>query len=728
MPINAYSTTESPFAAFQGAEMLQASYNALEQEISNYLNTEDVARVLAAAVFGAQAHDGQNRQSGEPYFTHPISVALILATSRFDVPVLQAALLHDVLEDTPVTKEQMIKRFGVQVADIVDGVSKLYELKHKGPTIVQAETFRHMLIACAKDPRVILIKLADRLHNLQTLGAFKGRPDKQKRIAKETLEVYTPIADRFGLFLFNIQLEDLAFSYLYPWRYAVINHHFNTEKTQERQKASVNQLRAELEPVFKALSIPVSIQPRPRHLRHIYDRMVRKGSFREAMKTQSIRILTDSVDSCYRILGCLHNRFHPVENKLKDYIGSPKSNGYRSLHTSVITDSGEVFNIQIRTQSMHALAEMGIIAVWHQKLKNQLNQEEQSHSLSVSKNMSDFLTRIKDIQDFTHDPEEFYATVKAEMGTKDIRVYTPDHKPIDLPFGATPIDFAYAIHTKIGNHCVGATVNGRDYPITQVLEHGQTVSIRTDPNAHPHPLWVEKTATQRAKTAVREYFKKVSSEEACAMGAKRFAQAAARYVQDEALVQSRLQEFLEKHQLSAETVFTDIGYGRRQSSLLAASLFSDYEMLPESQQAIQVQSALGVDHIHLANCCHPLPNDPITGELSTNQDGITIHRRDCPTAQKINPNHWVLAEWAPEVQGLFASRIVIECIDRRGLLNEITNITGDSIDIRNLNIETNAEAKTARLTLDLGVLNRSALAKVISRLRSISGILSISRV
>ncbi|MDO4436180.1 MAG: RelA/SpoT family protein [Cardiobacteriaceae bacterium] len=725
MPVS-YPLVSNPFAEFYGSELLNEHYQLLEQAISQYLNPSDVEKVLAAAVFGAQAHDGQKRKSGEPYFTHPIQVALILAKSRFDVPVLQAALLHDVLEDTPVTKEQMTRHFGLQVANIVDGVSKLYELKHKGPLVVQAETFRHLLISCAKDPRVILIKLADRLHNLQTLDAFKDRPDKQKRIAKETMDIYVPIADRLGLFLFRIELEDLAFSYLFPWRYAVINHHYKAQETRKRQESSVKAMHQEIEPLFKALGISASVQLRPRYLSNIYQRMKRKGSFHESMKTHSIRILTDSIDNCYRILGCLHSRYRPIENKLNDYIGSPKSNGYRSLHTSVVNEVGQVFNVQIRTHSMHALAEMGIVAVWHQKLKNQLNQEEESHSVNVNKNMREFLTRIKDIQDFTHDPEEFYATVKAEMGAKDIRVFTPDGKPIDLPLGATPIDFAYAIHTNIGHHCVAAIVNGRDYPITQVLQHGQTVSIKTDPNAHPHPRWVEQVASPRAKTAVRDYFKKVSFEQASDMGKKRFAQAAARYLNDEVLIQARLEHYLLTNQLDKETVFAEIGYGKRQSSLLAAHLFDDYPLLPASTQAIKVQSALH-ETIHLASCCRPLPHEPITGALDSKTDGITIHRRDCPTTKSINQSNWVSAEWAEEVQGLFATQLLIDCIDRRGLLNEITHITGDSIDIRNLKIENHPETKTARLIIDLGVANRSALARVMARLRSVEGILKLSR-
>ena len=450
-----------PFAVFSGANTLQAAYNELADELKKYLDPEDQEKVLRCAIYGAAAHEGQKRQSGEPYFVHPIAVCRILARQRFDLPVLQAGLLHDVLEDTILKKTDMAAEFGEEVTRLVDGVSKLDRLKQKAPQAAVADSFRKMFLATADDPRVLIIKLADRLHNMQTLGSL--RRDKQRRIALETLDVYAPIASRLGLFYFSIQLQDLAFSYLYPWRYAVLRKRY-LERFARNE--TLDRVRAALQPRLQALNIKASINKRQRHLWGVYQRMERKESFEEAIRTVPIRILTDNEDNCYRILGSLHSLYRPIHGKFEDYIAAPKSNGYRSLHTSVLMPGGIVLNVQIRTRDMHTLAEAGIISVWHQYAKQRAVQIEAS-SIEAEKTLREWLSRLKEVQNYTDDPLQFYDTIKKEIVSGDMHVYTPKGEVIDLPRHATPVDYAYAIHTKIGNHCIGAKVNGHAYPISR---------------------------------------------------------------------------------------------------------------------------------------------------------------------------------------------------------------------------------------------------------------------
>ena len=434
-----------PFGVFTGAATLQAAYDDLAVELKKYLDPEDIDKVLRCAIYGAAAHEGQRRQSGEPYFVHPIAVCRILARQRFDLPVLQAGLLHDVLEDTILNKKDMATEFGEDVTRLVDGVSKLDRLKKTAPQAAVADSFRKMFLATADDPRVLIIKLADRLHNMQTLGAL--RRDKQQRIAHETLDVYAAIAGRLGLFYFRIQLEDLAFSYLYPWRHAVLRKHYNEDNTHEQTLRTV---RSELQARLQILGIKASINPRHRHLWGVYQRMKRKESFKEAIRTVPIRIITDSEDNCYRILGALHSLYRPVHGKFEDYIAAPKSNGYRSLHSSVIMGDGTALNVQIRTRDMHTLAEAGIISVWHQYAKQRAVKIE-AHSIEAEKTMREWLSRLKEVQNITDDPLQFYNAIKKELVTGEMQIYTPKGDIIALPHGATPVDLAYTIHTEIGN-------------------------------------------------------------------------------------------------------------------------------------------------------------------------------------------------------------------------------------------------------------------------------------
>lgn len=654
-----------PFGVFTGAATLQAAYDDLAVELKKYLDPEDIDKVLRCAIYGAAAHEGQRRQSGEPYFVHPIAVCRILARQRFDLPVLQAGLLHDVLEDTILNKKDMATEFGEDVTRLVDGVSKLDRLKKTAPQAAVADSFRKMFLATADDPRVLIIKLADRLHNMQTLGAL--RRDKQQRIAHETLDVYAAIAGRLGLFYFRIQLEDLAFSYLYPWRHAVLRKHYNEDSTHEQTLRTV---RSELQARLQILGIKASINPRQRHLWGVYQRMKRKESFKEAIRTVPIRIITDSEDNCYRILGALHSLYRPVHGKFEDYIAAPKSNGYRSLHSSVIMGDGTALNVQIRTRDMHTLAEAGIISVWHQYAKQRAVKIE-AHSIEAEKTMREWLSRLKEVQNITDDPLQFYNAIKKELVTGEMQIYTPKGDIIALPHGATPVDLAYTIHTEIGNHIVGAKVNGQPYPIYKPLKMAQTVEILTDPDAHPHNSWLQFTIPGgKAHIGINRYLNRLA---------------------------------------------------RQNAGLATAS-----KQVTDSEQKILVHSAFE-SGITLAPCCHPLPLEAITGH-SVAGSGILIHSRDCPLLE--TATHTIAADWADERKGLFPSELAIKAYAHPRLLARVSGAIADSeANITDFQINhANSDEQRRCLTVWLEVRDLEHLTQVMHRLRQLEETIGIRRI
>ena len=654
-----------PFGVFTGAATLQAAYDDLAVELKKYLDPEDIDKVLRCAIYGAAAHEGQRRQSGEPYFVHPIAVCRILARQRFDLPVLQAGLLHDILEDTILNKKDMATEFGEDVTRLVDGVSKLDRLKKTAPQAAVADSFRKMFLATADDPRVLIIKLADRLHNMQTLSAL--RRDKQQRIAHETLDVYAAIAGRLGLFYFRIQLEDLAFSYLYPWRHAVLRKHYNEDNTPEQTLRTV---RSELQARLQILGIKASINPRQRHLWGVYQRMKRKESFKEAIRTVPIRIITDSEDNCYRILGALHSLYRPVHGKFEDYIAAPKSNGYRSLHSSVIMGDGTALNVQIRTRDMHTLAEAGIISVWHQYAKQRAVKLE-AHSIEAEKTMREWLSRLKEVQNITDDPLQFYDAIKKELVTGEMQIYTPKGDIIALPHGATPVDLAYTIHTEIGNHIVGAKVNGQPYPIYKPLKMAQTVEILTDPDAHPHNSWLQFTIPGgKAHIGINRYLNRLARKN--------------------------------------------------------AGLATSGKQVTDSEQKILVHSAFE-SGITLAPCCHPLPLEAITGH-SVAGSGILIHSRDCPLLE--TATHTIAADWADERKGLFPSELAIKAYAHPRLLARVSGAIADSeANITDFQINhADSDEQRRCLTVWLEVRDLEHLTQVMHRLRQLEETIGIRRI
>ena len=559
----------------------------------------------------------------------------------------------------------MATEFGEDVTRLVDGVSKLDRLKKTAPQAAVADSFRKMFLATADDPRVLIIKLADRLHNMQTLGAL--RRDKQQRIAHETLDVYAAIAGRLGLFYFRIQLEDLAFSYLYPWRHAVLRKHYNEDSTHEQTLRTV---RSELQARLQILGIKASINPRQRHLWGVYQRMKRKESFKEAIRTVPIRIITDSEDNCYRILGALHSLYRPVHGKFEDYIAAPKSNGYRSLHSSVIMGDGTALNVQIRTRDMHTLAEAGIISVWHQYAKQRAVKIE-AHSIEAEKTMREWLSRLKEVQNITDDPLQFYNAIKKELVTGEMQIYTPKGDIIALPHGATPVDLAYTIHTEIGNHIVGAKVNGQPYPIYKPLKMAQTVEILTDPDAHPHNSWLQFTIPGgKAHIGINRYLNRLA---------------------------------------------------RRNAGLATSS-----KQVTDSEQKILVHSAFE-SGITLAPCCHPLPLEAITGH-SVAGSGILIHSRDCPLLE--TATHTIAADWADERKGLFPSELAIKAYAHPRLLARVSGAIADSeANITDFQINhADSDEQRRCLTVWLEVRDLEHLTQVMHRLRQLEETIGIRRI
>lgn len=710
------------FSGLTGAEALDECFARLRQVTDTYLTDEETAELCRTAVYGAHAHEGQMRQSGGPYFTHPIEVCRILALQRFDLPVLQGALLHDVLEDTSVTAPEMEQAFGKAVTAMVDGVSKLERLGDQGVMEVQAESFKKMFVATTDDPRVIIIKLADRLHNMQTLGAL--RPDKRKRKARETLDVYSSIAGRLGLFYFRIQLEDLAFSHLHPWRYAVLKKHYMARFAHNE---ILDRVRSDLKPLLKGLGVKASINKRQRHLWGLYQRMKRKNNnFAAACHTIPIRIITDTEDSCYRILGCLHSIYRPVSKKFEDFIAAPKSNGYRSLHTSVLLDNSEVLNVQIRTKEMHSLAETGIIAVWHQHIKDR-SITKKVHTVQAEKYMRDWLLRLKDVQNITHDPLEFYDAVKKELAQSDIYAYTPQGKVIDLPRGATPVDFAYALHTKIGDECVGARVNGEKWPLYQPLVSGQTVEIIRNSSGQPQAGWLRFVVTARARAAIRHHIRNMADQEAIALGQRLLDVALRRLGSSLAQIDEALfADYLAELEVDRDTLFSDIGHDRRQPVLVASKLAGQL-IANDREQVLKVHTPLD-SAIHFGECCYPLPYEPILGHMKPGV-GVKIHRRDCVRAHNSDTRDWVRVDWAKETEGLFDAGLSILAEDRKRMMADITSVIADQgANITGVDIELADHNQSMRvIRFFFQVRDRDHLAEIVRQLRIQHGIADIKR-
>ncbi|MEO8136912.1 MAG: bifunctional (p)ppGpp synthetase/guanosine-3',5'-bis(diphosphate) 3'-pyrophosphohydrolase, partial [Betaproteobacteria bacterium] len=635
------------------------------RHLGQYLAPQDVALVESAYAFSDIAHRGQFRNSGDPYISHPLAVASILSQWRFDAEGLSAALLHDVMEDTSVTKTEIQDRFGTAVANLVDGVSKLDQLEFTTRETAQAENFRKMLLAMAQDLRVILIKLADRLHNMRTLDAVPA--DKKKRIATETVEIYAPIANRLGLNNLYQELQDLAFRYLHPMRYRTLGKAVKAARGNRREV--VGKMLDTIRIGLQHVGIKATVSGREKTLFSIYRKMNEKHlSFAQVLDIYGFRILVDDVDACYRTLGVLHRLYKPIPGKFKDYVAIPKANGYQSLHTKLIGPYGTPLEVQIRTQAMHRTAEAGVAAHWLYKDANHPGIAQ------AQRETQGWLQSLLEIQTESGDSAEFLEHIKGDLFPDEIYVFTPKGKIMALPRTATPIDFAYAVHTDVGHHCVAAKINHELAPLRTPLKNGDLVEIVSAPGARPNPAWLKFVATGKARSRIRHYLKSLLQKESAALGEKMLAQAAAalKISTDELSAESWAALVKQCGAKSKIDLLADIGQGRKLAFAVAQSLTAEGKRAAKAQ--IGPLSLRGIEGVAVqyAKCCHPIPGDRIVGLLRRDQS-LQVHVADCAVARKATGEHDQIldVEWSLDVVGDFPVVVRAYVSDQRGALAHI---------------------------------------------------------
>jgi len=690
----------------------------LSELLESYLEPEQVRNVYRAYLFGAEAHDGQCRMSGEPYITHPLAVAKILADMHMDYAGIIAAILHDVIEDTPTAKEQIEKEFSKEVAELVDGVSKITQMDFASKAEAQAENFRKMMLAMVKDIRVIMIKLADRLHNMRTLGVM--RPDKRRRIARETLEIYSPIAARLGMNKVRLELEDLGLAALYPQRYRVLKE--AVIKARGNRKEIINKIETSINRRLRQENLTGEAVGREKHLYSIYTKMVSKSlSFREVFDMYAFRIVVDSADQCYRVLGVVHNLYKPVPGKFKDYIAIPKANGYQSLHTILFGPYGVPIEIQIRTQDMDEVAESGVAAHWLYKTGDD--------NSTSSPRARGWLRNLLELQKNAGDSLEFIENVKIDLFPDEVYVFTPKGEIMEMPRDASVVDFAYAVHSDVGNTCVAARVDRRLVPLRTPLYNGQTVEIITASGAHPNPSWLSFVVTAKARTNIRHYLKQLRQEDAIELGKRMLDKAlmglgsSLSSVSDE-----QMSELLQISSLkNSETLFEDIGLGGRLAVLVARQLMVSDDRTEEQTQPLVIKGTEGMV-VSFAKCCHPIPGDPIVGFVSAGR-GIVVHTQNCNNIADYRKlaEKWIDVEWSNDIEGDFVAEMRVEVANQRGVLATLAAIISDmGSNIENVDIE-ERDGMTNSINFTLTVKNRDHLAKIIRRAKSVNNVMRISR-
>ncbi len=696
----------------------------LRNQLAAYLNNDQLELIEAAYHMAEQAHTGQVRSSGDDYITHPLEVAHILADMHLDYQSIIAAMLHDVIEDTSVSKEEIAEHFGEKVAELVDGVSKLAQLKFESRAEAQAENLRKMMLAMARDIRVILVKLADRLHNMRTLSALSR--DKQRRIALETLEIYAPIANRLGMNNFRIEFEDLGFSYLYPVRYRVLKE--AVRKARGNRKEIVNSIEIALRSKFTHEGVtPISIVGREKHLYSLYRKMRYKDlSLSEIMDVYALRVIVDSIDNCYRILGLVHNIYKPVHGRFKDYIAVPKANGYQSLHTTVLGPHGVPVEVQIRTEEMNNMAENGISAHW---LYKSFTDENSGNEAEIR--AREWLKGLLEIQNNTGSSLEFIEHVKIDLYPDEVYVFTPTGEILSLPSGATCVDFAYCVHTDVGNSCIAAKIDRRLVPLSSRLSSGQTVEIITAEGAHPNPAWLSFVVTGKARSNIRNWLKGQQVSESRQLGRRLVERAlAALSLTVDTIAEENFARVAKELKLAGtEELFEEVGLGNQMAPLVARRLAvdspsgADQNMVP---LAIKGTEGMVVGY---AKCCRPIPGDLILGFLSAGR-GMVIHRDNCTNVAEVRryPEKYVFVQWAEEVIGEFAVDLRIDVLNKRGVLATLANALSDcNANIENVHVEERDERHNALIFL-CHIKDRRHLAQVIRRIRSISVVLRVSRV
>lgn len=694
--------------------------DALCKVLEAYLPDEQIGEVRRAYEFGARMHEGQHRSSGEPYIYHPLAAARILADLRLDYTTIAAVILHDVIEDTGITKEQLAHEFGKDVAELVDGVSKIGKIEGMTRAELQAESFRKLLLAMTQDLRVILVKLADRLHNMRTLDHMA--PDKRRRTARETLEIYAPIAHRLGIHTIRTELEDLAFARLYPKRYAVLAREVKTRLGDT--KDFIKEVELRLSRSLREEGIGASVVGRQKNLFGIYQKMRRKKlKLLGVMDVLGFRVLVSKVDDCYRALGVVHHVFKPVPGQFDDYIANAKSNGYQSLHTTCIGPQGHKIEIQVRTRDMHHIAETGIAAHWQYK-----KVDEKGHTSAPQLRASEWLQGIFDMQG--GGALDFIENVKVDLFPDEVYVFTPKGEIRNLPRGATPVDFAYAVHSELGDRCVAARLDGHLEPLHTPLRNGQTVEIITARHARPNAAWLNFVKTAKARSSVRNYLKHQKEDEAIRLG-RRLLEIALRELKIPlaALKEERAAPVLKAFALKdIEQLYATIGTGERLAPLVARHFLPEHtgmHVAPGDVMALAIEGTEGMV-LDYGKCCHPLPGDDIRGNVSVGR-GIVVHRLDCRHA-KARPQDWVPLVWSEKVQGDFLAELRLKAENKRGLLARVTaEIANAESGIENVQMPDRAGGEAIEMRFLITVKSRTHLARVMRRIRRVEHVERVTR-
>ncbi len=703
---------------------LPAYVRALEQQLSVYLPTDQVLRVRRAFFVGAAAHEGQTRKSGEPYITHPVAVASILADLGLDAETIIAAILHDTLEDTQLTREQLETEFGPAVVELVDGVTKLDKVRFRSRQEAAAESFRKMLLAMARDLRVILIKLADRLHNMRTLGSME--PESRRRIARETLDIYAPIAQRLGMNRFKSELQDLGFRALYPDRHRVIAERIRAVLGNRRE--AMARIETALNARLEAEHIPHRVVSRIKSPYSIYSKMAGEHkSFAQVMDVYGFRVVVDSVPHCYHALGAVHGLYKPLDGRFKDFIAIPKANGYQSLHTGLFGPFGAPIEIQIRTEEMDAVAERGVAAHWAYK-------SESTPANSAQSRAREWVSNLVDRQTQMPSSLEFIENVKVDLFPDEVYLFTPKGAILALPRNATALDFAYFVHTDVGSHAVAARADKKLVPLRTRLTSGQTVEIVTAPSAAPSPQWLDWVVSGRARTAIRQHLKRLQHEDAVDFGHRMLDRAMdALDVSLESIPHEVLDRYLaEQKYKRLEELLADIALGNRVADTVAQVLVAaqgehPHAARPHSSEKILISGAeRGV--LSFGNCCHPVPGDEIMGYLSAGK-GIVVHRVECPNMPELrkSPERCIEIAWAKEVQGDYKIELRIEVANKPGVLAQVAAAIADAgSNIENVEYK-ERDLMTATMLFTIEVRNRKHLADVMRGVRRLQVVTAVRR-
>ncbi|MEC6797629.1 bifunctional GTP diphosphokinase/guanosine-3',5'-bis pyrophosphate 3'-pyrophosphohydrolase [Photobacterium sp. S4TG1] len=694
-------------------------FDSLKEVATKYLSKPQIEVLRQAYLVARDAHEGQTRSTGEPYIIHPVAVARILAEMRLDIEALMAALLHDVIEDTEVTKEDLACRFGDTVAELVDGVSKLDKLKFRDRKEAQAENFRKMIMAMAHDIRVILIKLADRTHNMRTLGAL--RPDKRRRIARETLEIFSPLAHRLGIHNIKSELEELGFEALYPNRYRVLKQ--VVAAARGNRKEIITKIHAEIEGRLSDAGITAIVSGREKNLYSIYNKMKNKEQrFHSIMDIYAFRVLVDDLDTCYRVLGQVHNLYKPRPSRMKDYIAIPKANGYQSLHTSLVGPHGVPVEVQIRTEDMDQMADKGVAAHWTYK-------DGEAPGTTAQIKAQRWMQSLLELQQSAGSSFEFIENVKSDLFPDEIYVFTPKGRIVELPVGATAVDFAYAVHTDIGNTCVGSRVDRQPYPLSKPLKNGQTIDIISAPGARPNAAWLNYVVTSRARTKIRQILKTMRRDESITLG-RRLLNHALGGVNMQTIAEENIAKVLSDLKLeTVDDLLTEIGLGELMSVVIARRLLGNADELTakNNDRRLPIQGADGI-LLTFANCCHPIHGDPIVAHVSPGK-GLVIHREECANIRgyRKEPDKYMAVEWSEDFEQEFVTNLKVDMQNHQGALADLTNtIAATGSNIQGLSTE-EKDGRLYTITVRLTTKSRVHLANIMRRIRIMPDVVRVAR-